>query len=179
MCKVHTIHANGLTANSSLLDFDLSQIKSLRTLELRAHCIIHREPLTPDPAALNFLTVVLSTITSPTFSNVVVFYGDAEFGGVTTFMSPGHGNYRFMMPDETAEEASWHCRLFEVFREMHAIRDLQLVLCADVWDPVGEYTMGVLKQAIAVEAAAKRLDYLHSEPLVVCSPRASRDPRVR
>ena len=68
-----------------------------------------------------------------------------------------------MTPAERADEASWHRNLFKVFHEMYAVRGFQLVLCADVWDRVGEYTKGVLKEAVAVERAAKRLDYLSPE----------------
>ena len=56
---------------------------------------------------------------------------------------------------------------------MYLVRDFQLVLRVEVHDQVGEYMIGVLKQAIAVEVAAKRLDYLPSEPLVVYSPRGT------
>ena len=64
---------------------------------------------------------------------------------------------------ESADEASWHRNLFKVFHEMYAVRGFQLVLCADVWDCVGKYTKGVLKEAVAAEKAAWRLDYLSSE----------------
>jgi len=47
------------------------------------------------------------------------------------------------------------------------------VLCADVWDSLGEYTVGVLRQAVSVEKEAKRLDYLPFEPLVIHNPRGS------
>ena len=76
-----------------------------------------------------------------------------------------------MTPYERRMEALWHRGLFRVFREMHAVRDFRLVLCANVWDPLGEYTVGVLKQAVTAERAAKRLDYLSLEPLVVYVPR--------
>ena len=78
-----------------------------------------------------------------------------------------------MTPAGRAAEASWHRSLFEVFREMYAARHFQLVLCADVWGRVKEYTVGVLECAVAVEKAAKRLDYLPSEPLVIHNPRGS------
>ena len=75
-----------------------------------------------------------------------------------------------MTLDQRRIEALWHRGLFKVFHEMHAVRDFRLVLCADVWDRVGEYTVGVLKQAVAAERAAKRLDYLPLEPLAVYVP---------
>ena len=76
-------------------------------------------------------------------------------------------------PAKREREASWHRRLFEVFREMYTVREFRLVLCADVWDRLKEFTMERLKRAVAVEKAAKRLDYLPSEPLVICSPRGN------
>ena len=135
----------------------------------------------PDPATLHFLRAVLSTITSPAFSKVVILYEDGDFCGLSASMELGNlkSYYRFLMPDEIAEEASWHRQMFEVFRGMHAVRDFQLVLCADVWDPVGEYTIEALKQAIVAEAAANRLDYLPSKPLVVYSPRGCQNPWFR
>ena len=59
---------------------------------------------------------------------------------------------------------------------MHAVRDFRLVLCANVWDRLGEYTVGVLKEAVMAERAAKRLDYLPLEPLVVYIPRGRPEP---
>ena len=75
-----------------------------------------------------------------------------------------------MTLDERRMEALWHRGLFKVFCKMHAVRDFRLVLCANVWDPLGEYTVGVLKQAVTAERAAKRLDYLPLEPLAVYVP---------
>ena len=166
--------ANDPAAKSSPVDFDLSRIKSLRTLEFQARSIINRlKPLAPDHATLGFFRVVLSTIKSPAFSKVVVVYSDTDFYGVSTPPACGGNRHRSTTPDERAEEALWHCWLFEVFREMYLVRDFQLVLRAEVHDPVGEYMIGVLKQAIAEEVVAKRLDYLPSEPLVVYSPRGT------
>ena len=56
---------------------------------------------------------------------------------------------------------------------MHRLRDFRLVLCAEVWDCVGEYTMRVLRRAVAAEKTGKRLKYFSSEPLVIYSPRGS------
>ena len=113
----------------------------------------------------------MSTIMSPAFSEVIVFYLDDDFGGVSFNPRSAPNIYRDMTEAKRTAEASWHCRLFEVFHEMYAVRDFQLVLCADVWDSLEEYTKGVLKEAVAVEKAAKRLG--HSEALVVHSPRGA------
>jgi len=61
-----------------------------------------------------------------------------------------------------------------MFRTMCKVRGLQLVFCADIWDGVGEYTVGVLKRAMAVEKVKKRLDDAVPEPLIIHSPRGSR-----
>ena len=78
-----------------------------------------------------------------------------------------------MTPGEITEEASWHRLLFEAFREMYAVQDFQLVLCADVWDRLGGYAVESLKRAVAAEKAENRLDSMHTEPLVVYNPRGS------
>ena len=110
----------------------------------------------------------LPTITSLVFSEVVIVYRDRDFSGV------GHyplSVFREISPAGRATEASWHCSLFEAFREMYAMRDFRLVLCADVLCRVKEYTVGALECAVAVEKVAERLGYLPSEPLVTHSLR--------
>ena len=162
------VPANDFTVTSRPANADLSRHKSLRTLELQARSIIPRYgnclPI------LSFLKATLSTITSPLFSDVIVFYRDSDFDGLEFgALDP----YREMTPEESAREDYWHSGLFDVFREMYTVRDFRLTLCAEVWDCVGEYAVRALKRAVAVEKAAERLDYLSSEPMVVLSPQAS------
>lgn len=126
-----------------------------------------------NPATVRFLKTALSTIQSPAFSEVTVFYRDRDFGGFTFHPRYRPNIYREMTMAEGTKEASWHRALFKVFREMHKVRDFRLVLCADVWGYVGRYTMGVLAQAVAEERVAGRLELFHSEPMVVHSPRGS------
>jgi hypothetical protein len=76
-----------------------------------------------------------------------------------------------MTPGESEIEASWHCRVFEAFREMYTVRGIRLTLCADVWDRVGEHAVQILKRVVAVEKAARGFDYLLSELTVVYNPR--------
>ena len=163
---------NDFIAGSSPLNLDLSKNKSLRTFEVMASSIAPREgSVLPrhavaqaNRAISNFLRTALSTITSPAFSEVVVIYREVDFGGLTLLPHSAPRIYRTMTPVQSAEEASWHRRLFKVFREMYAVRqDFQLVLCAEVWEPVGGYTMGVLKQAVAAEVGNKRSGCLPSE----------------
>ena len=54
------------------------------------------------------------------------------------------------------------------------MRDFQLVLDASVWGPAGEYSVKMLKEAVAEEKAKKGFDDFLSEPLVTCHPQRSR-----
>ena len=56
---------------------------------------------------------------------------------------------------------------------MHEVRDFQLVLCVEAWDGVGEYTMGVLKQAVAAGKEKRRFNDTFLKPLVIYSPQGS------
>ena len=166
--------ADDFVARPFLEDFDLSQNGSLRTIELTARSINYSHGSCGlEPAILNFLKTTLSTVTSPVFSEVAVFYGDYDFSGLTFRPRSTLNVYRAMTLTERAGQELWHRRLFKAFREMYTVRDFRLVLCVDVWDHVGEYTVKVVKQAVAAEKAAGRLDYLLSEPMVVYSPRGS------
>jgi hypothetical protein len=155
--------AEFFAAISSLRDFDLSRNKSLQALEIRARYL----------ADTHLLAYALPTITSPVFSKVIAFYRDLDFRGVEP-PSPDSPMFRQLSPAERAEEALWHEGRFKVFRAMHGIRDFQLVLCADVWDSVREYAVQRLRQATTAEKAKGGFDSMFPEPLVVYSPRGSR-----
>lgn len=128
----------------------------------------------PD-APTSLLAYVLSTITSPVFSEVAVFYRDYDFRGIfRNLRAPGKPTICWMSPDKMVEDALWTHRRFEVFREMGRLRDFRLVLCADVWGGMGKYSVRVPKDAVATEKAKGGVDNLSSEPTVVYSPRASR-----
>ena len=162
--------ADDFAARSSLRDFDLSQNASLRTLEVGAHFLSVLQTSSSSTAA-PLLTYALSTITSPLFSKVTVFYRDFDFRGVG--LPWAERPIRWISPTEAAQEASYHDSRFRAFRTMHEVRDFQLVLCLDVWDSVGEYTMRMLKMAVAAEKAKRGFDDAFPEPLVTISPRGS------
>ena len=170
--ETYKISSPPFVAGSFLQDFDLSQNKSLRTIEVTALSIAWRHgSCTPDSATLGLLGTTFSKLTSPAFSEVIVFYQDFDFGGLTLYPRHTPNIYRAMTPAESSKQDLWHRGLFEAFREMYTVRDFQLVLCVDVWDRVGDYTMGVMRRAVAEEKAAGRLDSLLSEPVVVYNPR--------
>ena len=158
------------TAVSSIRDFDLSQNKLLRTLEVTGKDIDHGlwESGSPDTAT-NLFKYVLSTITSPVFTEVTAFYREYDFAGVSI-----RGNaIWWLSPARVAGEASNFDRRFRTFQVMHKVRDFQLVLCVEAWDGVGEYTMGVLKKAVAAGKEKRRFDDTFLEPLVIYSPQGS------
>lgn len=172
------------TANSSLLSFDLSRHKLLRTLEVAASCVYGSffnsysitlrgmlEPGSPD-WALSLLKHVLSTTTSPALE-VVVVYREYDFCGVRHPEYPTFPPVCRVSPDERAREASQHRRQLGVFRELRKLRGFRLVLCADVWHCIVEHSVRVLEEAVAMERAKGGFDIDFPEPLVIYRPRES------
>ena len=164
------VPTNHLAAMSSLRDFDLSRNESLRTLQVTAQCV----GLFPD-ATSDLLKQVLSTVTSPSFFEVVVLYRWPDFGGVGyswlySNLPPLH---KVLRADGAAEVLRHHSR-FKVFSEAHDVRNFRLVLDANVWDPAGEHSLQMLKEAIAKEKAKNGFDEDFPEPLVTYHPRRSR-----
>ena len=151
---------------TSLLDFDLSQIESLRALEVAATSIDLALRNGLPGAASKILKYALSTIRSPEFSRVELFYQEQDFRGVHTDRHSEWPHLRDMSQAERAEEASRHHRRFELFREMHRVRDFQLFLCLNVWGSVEEYTVQALREAAAAERENGLSDGSYSEPVV-------------
>ena len=120
----------------------------------------------------NFLADVLSTIKSPVFSEVTVFYRDYDIRGAYS-SRPSLPPACEVLQAEMAPEASRHHSRFGMYRAMHEVRDFRLVLCADVWDRVGDYAVRMLREAVATEETTRGFDTF-PKPLVVYSPRTSR-----
>ena len=125
------VPADDLSASFSLGDIDLSQNKSFRVLEVAASSVL---------GGKFFLMHALSTIISPAFSEVVIFYRDYNFRGVGSMWFQFPCTFRQMSEDDVEKEALQHHMQFELFREMHKVRGFRLVLCVDVWDRVVKYT---------------------------------------
>ena len=168
------IPANNFAATSSLPDFDLSRIKSLRTIQVTAWSIDRAlSDGSPDTAS-TLLKHALSTIRSPSFSKIVVLYGWNDFRGVESWRHPDRPPLREVSEVERAEEASRHSRRFEVLRRIRNVRDFWLVLNACVWDPVGEYSVRMLEEAIADEKAKGGFAAFYYEPSVTYYPYKNR-----
>ena len=162
---------NDFIARTYLRNYGLSQNKSLRTLEVTAGSVdraLKGGSLNP---TLSLLKRVLSTITSPAFFEVIVIHHDSDFSG-----SRRVGRRQILDPfprmsqADRAEEALRHHRQFKVFCEAQKVRDFQFVLCADVWSRLEEYTMRVLREAVAAEKAKGLFDDFSSEPIVIHRP---------
>jgi len=167
------ISANGSTVSSSLQDFDLSRNKSLRALQIMASSICHLSSNDSLDATSNFLNHTLSTVTSPEFYQVIVIYFWSDFFVTESWENPDRPPLREISRAERAQEVLRHRRMFEAFRRIHKARGFRFQLCANIWDPVGEYSVGILKDAIAEETANGGFDGFSSIPFVTYEPRNS------
>ena len=75
---------------------------------------------------------------------------------------------------ESEGQIKRHHRQFVALREAHTVRDFQLVLSAEVWAPVMEYSVRILEEAVAEEKARNGFGDFLPEPLIVCHPRRGR-----
>jgi len=169
--------ANNFAAQSFLRDFDLSQNKVLRTLKFPAspiNYVINDGP----PTTLSFLKYVLSTITSPAFSQIIVIYQNYDFHGIKPRGSDWPP-FRELSEAARAEETSRHRRQLKMLRKLHKIRDFQLVLSASVSGCVAEYATRVLKEAVAEEKAKNGFDNHFPEPVVLYDPHRIQRPGPR
>jgi hypothetical protein len=151
------------------LDFDLSQNRSLRTLETTA------ESMVGEDASPSFLTTVLSTITSPLPLSIVIIYGERDVDLLLCTWAKPLRVEPLRQETRTANVLN-HQERFRAFSEMYRVREFQLVLCADVLDRVAECAVGVLERIVEAERANGGLSYFLSEPLIISGRRS---PRTR
>ena len=164
MRDVQALVNSSAATGSSLRDFDLSNNKSLRKLQISASSIGLTRAGPPDAT---FLKHLLSTITSPATLKVIVVYSDNDFYGIDTL----HTNWPYLREPSRAEredEASRHRSRFEALRDAHKVRAFRLVLCAHVWGCVGDsYPVRMLEEAVAQEKNKRGFDDFSSDPLVI------------
>ena len=165
--RTASLSTNIFTAMSSLLDFDLSQNMSLQKLEITAGSVDRALAL---GTASRVLKYAMSTIRSPDFSQVALIYQEHNFRGVNTEEDSEWPHLREVSKAEREEEASQHHKRFELLREMHIVRCFESFLCANVWDPVGEYTVRALREAAKAGWADEPSDGSFSEPFVTYNP---------
>ena len=128
----------------ALRHFNLSQNRSLRTLETTAESIINA-----DNTGSDLLRTVLLSITSPAPLEVVIIYRDDVFWWSTQKLQ----------------------QQLRVFCEMHSTRDFRFVLCADVSNHMVEYAIKSLECTLK---AGKGLGHLLFKPLIICERRTLR-----
>ena len=163
--------ANDFTAWPYFRNFGLSQNKSLRTLEVTAASVDRALAGGSLNHISSLLKHILSTITSPAFFEVMFIYRDSNFFG-----SRWVGGRQILDPfprmsqADRAEEVLHHHRQFKVFCEAQKVRDFRFVLCVSVWSYLEEYTMRVLREAVAAEKAKGLFDDFSSEPMVIYRP---------
>jgi len=169
--KCVRILVDNFTARSPLQVFDLSQNKSLRALQVTASSIDRALSGGSLDAASMLLKYAISTIASPVHIKVMIIYRDYDFRGIAP---RGNSNWPYlsnMSEADRAEETLRHRRRFKVLREVHKVRDFQLVLHAEVWSPVVEYSVRMLGEAVADEKVTRGFEGFRSEPVVTYRPR--------
>ena len=144
-----------------LQHFNLSQNRSLRTLETTA------ESIAATWNASKVLTTVLSTVTSPALPDVVIVYRDSDLG----CSSPGSAYPCSCRWGEADVGLPRYKRQFGMFRETHKIRDFRLVLCADVIGHTADHAIRRLKRIVKANGG---LGYLRQKQSVISERRTLR-----
>ena len=120
-------------------EFDLSNNTSLRSLEVAMGAILHHAN-----TSLTFLKDLLSTITSPAFSEIVI-----------------------VVEDNVTHYADFFQHvLSKVVRRLYEVKPFRLVFCLKVWDGDREATVKRLKGYIDGEAAEGGLEFLPCPPVI-------------
>ena len=153
-----------------LQHFNLSRIKSLRTLETTAESIN-----AADETASDFLKTVLSSVTPSAPLNVVVVYRDIDLSNMPhcSRCDSALVRLRHSWRDPRARVAHFRHQ-FRVFREMRSVRDFRLVLCVDVFDCMVEGSVEMLERAAIVEGVMGESERLLRKPLIISERRTLR-----
>ena len=107
----------------------------------------------------------LSTIRSPTFSEVVVIYQDRDIP-TPYYQLDGLPALWLLSPTQQARFASERRTVFGLLRELLRAHDFKLVLCADVWGCIRIHAMQELKRTISEEGTQGGLDNMSSRLMV-------------
>ena len=158
--------------------FNLSQHKSLRTLEITAKSIplgVYRNPKFNILRVTDFLKTVLSSITFPESLDVVVIYRDVCLRGTPLFSGCNRGcrcDRHYWMTQLEMNDDNFQEHL-KMFRGMHDVRDFRLVICVDSLDcMVGGVEL--MKRIVDAEKAKGGFDFLYCEPSLICERRTLR-----
>jgi len=162
--------ADNFVALSSPQDFDLSMNRSLWALQVWARAIDAELEAGPPNSVSNFFKHMLSTMTSPEFPGILVLYEELDFCGIRSARQQACPPFHRMTQAEREEETARHHRRFEIFREVYRVHDFSLALCAGVLETLVDYSVGMLKEAIATEKKRWGFDSSFPEPSVIDNP---------
>ena len=124
-----------------LQDFDLSHLRSLRSLEVTASSVSQARADAP-----SLLRDIVFTITSPVFSEIILVFQRPDL-------------YRpYHIP-------------FDAFREMYSKRKFRLVFCLEVLKKYRAGGLEAMRQRLDSEVAQQRLDFLDSPPTLTIRER--------
>ena len=154
-----------ITKNPSDKPFDLSQNRSLRALEVAMgsmRLVVKTSPL----AITSTLKHAFSTITSPAFSEVTVFYRELDFQLPDPF---GLHEPPAPAPFYSSLKTPEHRPVFAMLHKMREVRNFNVVLCVDVHARLMAYAVQSLKREARWEEWGS--DAVSSRPLMTCSPR--------
>ena len=153
-----------VTNDFSANPFDLSQNKFLQALKVPIYSMVQ---VAKEPHLVAALGRVLSTIKSPTFSEVVLIYGEFDLPLVWDF-PPRRPSFTSL---HRGVMCSRHCVVFKMLHELRGIRDIQLVLCADIWGLLADYAVWELEFALEATWVKGGSAGGSSRPLVTSIPR--------
>lgn len=136
------------TSEQLLQDFDLSSLRSLRSLEITAFSMSQAHGDIP-----HLLHDIFSAIDSPAFSEIILVFQRPDL-------------YRpYFIP-------------FAVFRQIYSKRKFRLVFCLEVSKKHRPAGLEALRRRMEWEVYHQRLDFLESPPILTVSERNSWGGRV-
>lgn len=109
---------------------------------------------------------MLSTITSPLPLDIVIIHTESEVGDPVRNESRGPIRVDKVSAELRKFFVRQHEKLFEVFREMHSVREFRLVLRAEVLDRTEKHALATLNRMVEEEGKGGGLDYFKHRPLV-------------
>lgn len=147
--------------------FDLSQNKTLRTLETTAESIANAGVTGPD-----FLRTALSSITHRELLDVVVIYRDGDFGGLP--FCPTCRPDPICFHHSVRRPLLYFPRHLRVIREMHGVREFLLTFCVEVHGCMVGIGVPLLTSAVKKVEGNGGFGYLAHKPKIACEVRSVR-----
>ena len=161
--------------NRALLrDFNLSQNKSLRTLEITGGSIYGAEGTTPD-----FLMTVLSSVASSVPVDVVIIYEDFDFDALSLDYSSYYElSVCFCYSSEMRKrDRVLYQQNLDVSLEVYSTWGFRLVLCADVCESIAEDAIQELEDFVEAGKMEGGSSHFPYKPLIISERRLLRAGR--